>query len=488
MEHVRRETSERSIRITEEAQTTLAKRFEIVREAGKNAKNQSPTPKIQKVIFYLQNHKDFEKHYEPRVVSVGPIHHGKPKYKLGEKYKLVLTSEFIEDSGKSMGDVYKKIKEKIKELRDCFEEEVTKDYDDDAFAWLLFVDGCAILQFIYCLVKDKFKDLNIKNDSAAFGNQDLLLLENQLPYRLLILLMSLSEKKTELEDSIKTFIQRNISVPPEDHSSIFRCEFLSGLSWKLCQRSKRRQAESEKKKNDYSKEKLQEQRISIEGDPIHLLDLLRTRLLANHGGQVVQNINPKKQMCLYWQSYRNIEELQAAGIHLKRSQISQRSLGDISFTTLLCFGFLWLPPMIVDDLTGPKFLNLIAYELCPDFMNDYGVTTYISFLESLIDEAKDVKELRKAGILYNLLGSDQEVAQLFNEIGTDLVPNNDIYNDVRSKIQQYYKNKVKTLISQAINDHFRSPWTFIAFLAAFLALLLSALQTWYTVPWLSKKN
>ena len=144
--------------------------------------------------------------------------------------------------------------------------------------------------------------------------------------------------------------------------------------------------------------------------------------------------------------------------------------------------------MIVDDLTGPKFLNLIAYELCPDFMNDYGVTTYISFLESLIDEAKDVKELRKAGILYNLLGSDQEVAQLFNEIGTDLVPNNDIYNDVRFKIQQYYKNKVKTLISQAINDHFRSPWTFIAFLAAFLALLLSALQTWYTVPWLNKKN
>ena len=85
MEHVRRETSERSISITEEAQPTLAKRFEIVREAGKNAKNQSPTPKIQKVIFYLQNHKDFEKHYEPRVVSVGPIHHGKPKYKLGEK-------------------------------------------------------------------------------------------------------------------------------------------------------------------------------------------------------------------------------------------------------------------------------------------------------------------------------------------------------------------------------------------------------------------
>ena len=95
--------------------------------------------------------------------------------------------------------------------------------------------------------------------------------------------------------------------------------------------------------------------------------------------------------------------------------------------------------------------------MCPNFNNDYGVTSYISFLDSLIDEANDVKEIRKAGIIYNLLGSDDEVTQLFNEIGTDLVPNNKIYSDVRSRIQKYYKNKVKNWISQAIHDHFSSP-------------------------------
>ena len=67
---------------------------------------------------------------------------------------------------------------------------------------------------------------------------------------------------------------------------------------------------------------------------------------------------------------------------------------------MLCFGFLRLPPIIVDDSTRPKFFNLIACEMCPDFNNDYGVFSYISFLDSLIDEANDVKELRKAGILY----------------------------------------------------------------------------------------
>ncbi|KAK7859845.1 hypothetical protein CFP56_002159 [Quercus suber] len=38
---------------------------------------------------------NFEMNYEPRVASFGPIHHGTPKYQLGEKYKLILTYEFV---------------------------------------------------------------------------------------------------------------------------------------------------------------------------------------------------------------------------------------------------------------------------------------------------------------------------------------------------------------------------------------------------------
>ena len=99
----------------------------------------------------------------------------------------------------------------------------------------------------------------------------------------------------------------------------------------------------------------------------------------------------------------------------------------------------------MDDSTGPKFFNLIAYEMCPDFENDYGVTSYISFLDSLIDEAKDVIDLGKEGRLRNLL-CDEEVALVFNEIGTDLVPNPEIYRYVRSKIQKYHEKKRMTYI------------------------------------------
>ena len=140
-----------------------------------------------------------------------------------------------------------------------------------------------------------------------------------------------------------------------------------------------------------------------------------------------------------------------------------------------------MPKIIVNDSTGPKFFNLIAYEMRPDFENDFGITSYISFLDSLIDEPKDVIDLRNAGMLRNLLSSDQEVAEVFNEIGTDLVPNLDIYRDVRVQIEKYYKMQSMTWISQIIHTHFKSPWTVTAFLATFFVLGLGVVQTVYSI-------
>jgi hypothetical protein len=182
-----------------------------------------------------------------------------------------------------------------------------------------------------------------------------------------------------------------------------------------------------------------------------------------------------------WQSYRNVQELKSAGIQLKRSKC--RSLRNVSFTRRFNFypGYLWLPPITVDDSTGPKFMNLIAYEMCLDFKNDFGISSYISFLDSLIDEANDVKDLRKAHVLHNFLGSDQEVADLFNAIGTDLVPNAEAYKDVKFQIQGYYDNNWMTWMAQFFHDHFSSPWTILAFLGVLLGLALTATQTWYAV-------
>ena len=425
---------------------------------------------LNQQVTLLRDHKNVERDYGPRVVSLGPIHYGKSRYRLAEKYKLRLADDFIAKSGKGVGELYEIVEKNITQLKGCFDEEVIKKYDDEDLAWLLFVDGCAILRFIDTTVSGNFSDFKILNAHVAFGQQDLFLLENQLPYQLLDDLMKMSLEEVKLRYSIQSFIDMHSMVQKktENGNANNKKKRQTTINPSRPKETIRRFSKDRETSMGYYKDKEM---------PIHLLDLLRTRLLGSTKTKSPNAATLKKVDEKDWQSFRNALELKQAGIQLKRSDT--RCLRDISFTKFRNFypGILSLPPIIVDDSTRSKFLNLIAYEMCPDFENDYGVTSYISFLHSLIDEANDVIELRKARILHNFLGSDQEVAHLFNEIGTDLVPNPEIYGKVRSEIQMYYDNKWKIWISQVVHDHFSHHWTILAFIAALLALILSVIQT-----------
>ncbi|KAL7170216.1 hypothetical protein ACSBR2_035139 [Camellia fascicularis] len=96
---------------------------------------------------------------------------------------------------------------------------------------------------------------------------------------------------------------------------------------------------------------------------------------------------------------------------------------DVRYEPLIIRAILRLPPMKIDDSTQSLLLNLAAYEMRSDSPNDFRITSYIWFTDTLIDHADDMKELRKKGILLNYLGSDEEVVGLFNEIAKNLAPN-----------------------------------------------------------------
>ncbi|KAM1306752.1 hypothetical protein ACFX2H_009097 [Malus domestica] len=426
------QTSEVVITIHEEAIRTRGEKLKKIWEVAEAAQKQNAEPKIQRVPIMLRDHKNFDKCFEPRVVALGPYHHGKEKYEQAEKVKLLLTANFLKDSDQTTNaeTLLKKVGDKINDLRECYDEKATKDYDDEALAWMLFVDGCSTLEFMYKY--EKLEEFKIKRDQVAFAEQDMLLLENQLPYRLLKWLIKKSKIHQELNTSIERFIRMHGGAPRDP---------------------------------------------ATKREPTHLLDLLRTRMV---GCPPSPSTKSGRRSTEGGHSFRNVQELQAAGIHFRYSKTN--SLRAISFKLRFqCCGFLYLPIIKVDDSMRPKFMNMIAYEMCSDFQNDFEVTSYIGFLDSLIDHPDDVKHLRKKGILLNLLGSDEEVAQLFNEIATDLVPNNVIYRNVKTQIEDHYKTKWKTWMAQFFHDHFNSPWTFLAFIGVLLGLGLSGIQTWYAV-------
>ncbi|KAI3811745.1 hypothetical protein L1987_21474 [Smallanthus sonchifolius] len=172
-------------------------------------------------------------------------------------------------------------------------------------------------------------------------------------------------------------------------------------------------------------------------------------------------------------TFRNVNKLIEAGIHFKPSEM--RSLAHIKFSKRWFSANVELPPITVDDSTKPMLLNLIAYEKCSHAASVAWVTSYICFLDSLIEDPEDVKVLREAGVIENSLGSDKEVAKLFNEIATDLAPNSFAYSETRFMIRRYYEGWSISLLSQLKHEYVRTPWAFLIILA------LTAVQDYFTI-------
>ncbi|XP_007028555.2 PREDICTED: UPF0481 protein At3g47200 [Theobroma cacao] len=425
--------------------------FRALKESSKDksvpAQSSKSKPLIQRVPSTLSERKDYKKYFEPRVVAIGPLHHKNSRLQPAEKAKLDLAVQFTNERDVSEQELYKKIKKEMRDLKKCYRPKDIEDYDDEELAWMFFVDGCAALHAMHCTRLEKQKDLNIKVDLLAFAQLDLFMLENQLPFRVLELLMSSVKNGKHLRESINLFIDDKIKKT-----------LAAGT----------------------------EQPPLEAGDQehTHLLGLLRERLLANPKqtkkpkntliGQVLRSLGPTEAD----KTFRSINELKEAGIRVSRSETS--SLRDVNFSVGF-LGTLTIPRIVADDSTGSKFMNLVAYEMCPDFENDFGVTSYLCFLDSLIDTAQDVKELRHAGMLLNYMGSDEEVAHLFNNITTDLVPDLGMYRGVTEDIRKYCDNPWTTCIAKAYYTHFSTPWSILAFLGAVLGLIFTAIQAYYSM-------
>ncbi|TYH47066.1 hypothetical protein ES332_D11G385600v1 [Gossypium tomentosum] len=431
------------------------------------ASNGTAYPLIRKVPSTLSRNEDFKKYFKPKVISIGPLHQDDGTLQESNDLKLKLAAHFV----RNIDDVeqYRNMKKEIDDLKRCYDPQELANYrdDDEELAWMFFVDGCAILQAVYMRYGDdissEYDRLFIKNDLLTFVYSDLFLLENQIPFRVLELLTSSSDG-AKFMNAIIRFIDDSVITPAENR-------FGSSEWWP-----------------------------QQEGKQIHLLHLLRVRLLFKkekpRGWGIhkrlllrleklrrwcfpfcIEHEDRKKERTKRCHSHtiHNVKQLKKLGISLKASETS--CLTDISFNRILFVGKLCLPPISVDDST----MNLIAYEMCPDFHNNFAVTSYMCFLDLLIDEAEDVKDLRDAGILYNRLGSDEEVAKLFNKMNTGLVPSPMIYSGVKRKIHDHCKTTWIKHFAQGYHTYFRSPWTFLAFVGAITALLLAALQTYYTI-------
>ncbi|KAL0349398.1 UNVERIFIED_CONTAM: hypothetical protein Sangu_1167600, partial [Sesamum angustifolium] len=158
------------------------------------------------------------------------------------------------------------------------------------------------------------------------------------------------------------------------------------------------------------------------------LSNLRSRIGLRRGvGREMSNVGRGRDLRKELHSFRSVTNLKAKGIEVEPS--SSRSLKDVEFKSGFFCAQLKLPTWFVSLYTKIFFLNMIAFELSPNNFNNHMVTSYINLMKSLIESPKDVKELREKKILFNFLGSDEQVLKVYQEIDTYGADNPDIFRN-----------------------------------------------------------
>ncbi|RZC60110.1 hypothetical protein C5167_021869 [Papaver somniferum] len=388
------------------------------------------------------------KAFKPQAVSFGPYHHGDSHLKQMEEHKHRSLLYFLKRSNKPIQSYMDALHRVGKHLVDSYDwfDEASDDYRDqygnytDQFLQLMMLDGCFMLEILRTATNTS--DDYVSNDPIfsshgklnimPYVRRDTLMLQNQLPMLLMDTLLAVE----------------NGGKPKEE-------EFLNKIIVKF-----------------YTQNML----TRSLGKCLHVVDVYRKNLLQEPRHKVLHQTHSHRNDETVESSFdiiRSARELYETGIRFKTSKTA--NLTDISFRG----GVLRLPEILVDDTTESTFLNLMAYER---FHVGEGseATAYIFFMDRIIDSAKDVSLLHSKGIIKNALGSDKEVAKLFNELSKDVAPD-DSLDHVHKEVSDYCKMKWNEWRANLVHTYFRSPCAVLSVLAATFLMALTIIQTVYAI-------
>ncbi|KAJ0969292.1 hypothetical protein J5N97_022169 [Dioscorea zingiberensis] len=373
----------------------------------------------------------------PQVVSFGPYHHGKANLKRIEDYKPKVLVHFLLKAGRPLTDFITAIEQVLEELRgsyDHLEDEWIKD--EEGFVKLMITDGCFMLEILRLDPAtgdksypdhDPIFSLHGALHKLPYIKRDMLMLENQIPLLVLKVLMQVEAVGKSRQQQV-TDVKINELVY-----------------------------------NFYNK------KTNGQGGPLglHVLDLYRKSMIIT-GGKSRSPVTDKSS---------GIEAMQTA-VKLRECGVRFRKSGDnsISFDN----GELKLPILSIDDSTKSIFLNLMAFEHLHVGVRS-EISSYLCFMDKLVDSEQDVHLLAKKGIIKNAVGSEKAVAEILNSLTEEITldPTNE-FEDVSDKVFKYSQKKIHKWGAILRHQHFNNPWSGLAVITAILLLVMTAVQTVYT--------
>ncbi|XP_059663646.1 UPF0481 protein At3g47200-like isoform X2 [Cornus florida] len=355
-----------------------------------------------------------EDKYVPKLVSIGPLHHGEEASKAMEDNKWCYLNTLLNRKPKveerldmednkcgylntrllnqkpnveaSLDSCVKALRELENKARKCYGEKF--ELGSDEFVQMMLVDGCFIIEILF---KYSIKGLRRRDDPFFITKErflhvrsDMLLLENQIPFFILQRLFSLVPIPNQCTQSLVELALRFFKKLIPGNVPILQGKFSQDFN--------------------------------------HLLDLVLHFYLPTYAE--VESISGAKQ------SLANAKKLQKAGISFERA--NRESLLDMKFS----HGVLKMPPLKVDDYTEVVLRNLIALEHCYCDRKKY-ITSYAGFVKSLIQSKEDLRLLYQTRIIANKKKEWEDILNLFKKLHGE------------TDVKEYYYNG----LCEQVNGH-----------------------------------
>ncbi|KAI3823288.1 hypothetical protein L1987_04722 [Smallanthus sonchifolius] len=399
--------------------------------------------------------------YQPRIVSIGPYHHGNKDLEMIQEHKWRFLNDMLTRTGKPLGFFMNIVVNMENEIRENYSESIDRFATND-LAKMMVLDGFFLIE----LFRKVGKLVHTHGDDPIFKMgwvspflmRDLLRIENQIPF---FVLQKLFKESGPDMRTLQSLI----------------LEFFNYMV--------------DRKKNVLEKYENE--------DGKHLLDFFRKSFIntknRNSGSVNTKNKNsvtpedtekPEKPENPSLKLIQPATKLVIAGVKFKANHQADSFL-DIEFQKN---GLLSIPQINMDDFYSSFFLNCMAFEQCY-FHCSKHITTYVVFMGCLMNTSTDVGLLSHNKIIENYFGTDKEIAKFFKNVGKDVAFDikNNYLKEVFVELNEYCKNGWHVGWAGFKHTYFESPWASISAFAAFMLLSLAALQTIYTVyPYYHKRD
>ncbi|KAJ9167755.1 hypothetical protein P3X46_019355 [Hevea brasiliensis] len=372
-----------------------------------------------------------ENAYTPRLVSIGPFHHGRAGLGAMEEHKWRHLQNFLRQTKVKLDDLVNFIKEREERARNCYAE--TIELTSNEFVQIITVDAAftidILLGRVFPHLTSAIECVYDRTGLVFDIYRDMLLIENQLPYFIL----------SDVLDFAKS---RAASGSPE-WPSILQ---LTGAYFK-------------------SFGQLDHHFNTMNSNEVrHFVDFL---ILCH---QPFKQTQPPKQRRLKFKGAKSLTELHEAGVKFKVA--SNKHLLDIQFTD----GVLEIPYVRVSEMTEAFFRNLIAFEQCHCKIS--YVSDYIVLMDILINTPHDVELLVKCGIMKNMLANNLEASMLFNNLAKEILFDSNVfyYSLLCEDLNDYCKVRWHKWQATLKHNYFNNPWAVISVIAAVILLLLTFIR------------